>query len=146
MSLEYKPNKTFVFSLKAPSDSPTNVRGESKDSTSLEISWDPPPLEHRNGIITDYMIKYKAKGGQNQFVNVDGAKTSFVIHSLKKFTRYFVWIRANTKIGRGPFTDKKTFSTAEDGKQELYILFVIQVTKQRKTNILNLLKNAIRGE
>ena len=117
-----------MVSLAAPSDSPQNVRGKSTESTSLEISWDPPPLEHRNGIITDYIIKYKSKGGQNRYAPVDGTKTSFVLRNLKKFTKYFVWVRANTKVGRGPFTDKYIFSTAEDGTLNEKLSMLVSIT------------------
>ena len=87
-----------------------------------------PPLEHRNGIITDYIIKYKSKGGQNRYAPVDGTKTSFVLRNLKKFTKYFVWVRANTKVGRGPFTDKYIFSTAEDGTLNEKLSMLVSIT------------------
>ncbi|KAJ7372550.1 hypothetical protein OS493_019059 [Desmophyllum pertusum] len=45
-----------------PSAAPQNIRSKGLDSTSLEISWDPPPTGHRNGRITNYTIKYREKG------------------------------------------------------------------------------------
>lgn len=101
-----------------PSGAPLNIVGKSKDSTTLEIKWDPPLPIHRNGIITDYTIKYKSKGGgRPKYMTVDGIKTSVVLHNLKKFTKYFVWVSASTKEGEGPMSSKHVFSTAEDGSR-----------------------------
>ncbi|XP_020616069.1 receptor-type tyrosine-protein phosphatase delta-like [Orbicella faveolata] len=97
-----------------PSAAPANIRSKGLDSTSLEISWDPPPPRHRNGRITNYTVKYREKGGRASFVNVDGIKSSIRLHNLKKYTTYFVWISASTSIGTGPTSSKHTFSTAED--------------------------------
>ena len=50
--------------LLVPSAAPINIRSKALDSTGLEISWDPPPPEHRNGRITNYTLKYREKGGR----------------------------------------------------------------------------------
>ncbi|XP_048580737.1 tyrosine-protein phosphatase Lar isoform X2 [Nematostella vectensis] len=98
-----------------PSDAPQNIQGRSRDSTTLEISWDPPRPEHRNGLITHFTIKYRAKGQRGaKYLTVDATKTSVVLHNLDKFTNYFIWVQASTKQGDGPFSDKHTVSTAED--------------------------------
>ena len=44
-----------------------NIQGKALSSTSLLISWDPPPLDHRNGPITNYTIKYRIKGDRARY-------------------------------------------------------------------------------
>ena len=55
------------FFFLAPSAAPMNIQGKALSSTSLLISWDPPPLDHRNGPITNYTIKYRIKGDRARY-------------------------------------------------------------------------------
>ncbi|XP_073227916.1 tyrosine-protein phosphatase Lar-like [Porites lutea] len=98
----------------APSAAPMNIQGKALSSTSLLISWDPPPLDHRNGPITNYTVKYRIKGERACFVNVDGAKTSIRLHHLRKYTTYLLWVSASTSVGEGPMSEKHSYTTAED--------------------------------
>ncbi|KAK2569595.1 Receptor-type tyrosine-protein phosphatase delta [Acropora cervicornis] len=99
----------------APSGPPQNIRSKAlQDSTSLEINWDPPLPEHRNGRITNYTVRYKEKGGRARSVTVDGSKTSIRLHSLKKYTPYYVWVSASTSVSVGPTSKRHEFTTAED--------------------------------
>lgn len=97
-----------------PSSPPQNIRSKALDSTSLEISWDPPPSDQLNGRITHYTIKYKEKRERPTTVTVNGIKTSIRIHNLKKYTTYFVMVSASTSVGEGPMSPKHPFATAED--------------------------------
>lgn len=107
--------KIVQTSEAAPSGPPQEIRSKAlEDSTSLEINWKPPLPEHRNGRITNYNLKYREKGGRAMFVTVDGSKTSVRIHSLKKYTTYFVWVSASTSVKEGPMSAKHAFTTAED--------------------------------
>lgn len=101
-----------------PSAPPANISSTSVEPTSLEISWDPPPLSHRNGRITNYTIKYREKGEQATFLTVDGNKLSVRLHNLKKYTTYFVWVTASTSVGPGPRSSKHNFTTEEDIPRE----------------------------
>ncbi|XP_015749220.1 PREDICTED: Down syndrome cell adhesion molecule-like protein Dscam2 [Acropora digitifera] len=44
-----------------PSQAPVNLRVVSKTSTSIMVSWQPPPLDSRNGIIIGFKLFYKRK-------------------------------------------------------------------------------------
>lgn len=49
----------FVPFLSAPSAPPQQVTVltvGSQNSTSISISWDPPPMDHQNGIIQEYKV------------------------------------------------------------------------------------------
>ena len=65
-----------------------------------------------------------------RFVTVDGIKTSMSLHNLKKYTTYFVWLSASTKVGEGPQSEKHTFSTAEDGACVFCVCLFIANTKK----------------
>ena len=56
-------------------------------------------------------------------MTVDGIKRSIRLHNLKKYTTYLVWVSASTSISEGPMSEKHTFSTAEDGKIILLLIF-----------------------
>ena len=122
--------------ISVPSGAPLDIKGIATDSTSLEISWNPPPLEHQNGFIKHYTLKYREKGQRAKFVTVDGSKKSFVLHRLKKFTAYNVWVSASTKMGEGPYSERKTFTTAEDGER-IYRTSVMRIDREgRRTSRL----------
>lgn len=49
-----------VLPLSAPSAPPQQVTVltvGNQNSTSISISWDPPPLDHQNGIIQEYKVR-----------------------------------------------------------------------------------------
>lgn len=52
------PIKSLPPSKIVPGASPRNVTVVALDSRSVKVSWDPPPLETHNGLITNYIIKY----------------------------------------------------------------------------------------
>lgn len=47
-----------------PSDTVQNFTLEAASSMSIVVRWQPPPLEHQNGKITGYKIRYKKKGNR----------------------------------------------------------------------------------
>ena len=46
------------FHTTAPEAPPTDVTAQAIDTTSIRVSWQPPPVALTNGIITGYFIKY----------------------------------------------------------------------------------------
>ena len=111
------------LSIPAPSGAPTDVKNTKKEPTSLEITWKPPAVEHQNGIITNYTLKYREKGQRALFITVGGSKLSVVLHNLKKFTDYMVWVLASTVEGPGPYSERQTFKTAE-GRESNSCFFI----------------------
>lgn len=77
-----------------------------QSSTSLMVSWQPPPAGTRNGIITGYKIRYKQRGGKRgETVTTDGNRRVYSLENLQKGTEYAVRISAMTVNGTGPATD-----------------------------------------
>ncbi|XP_013388176.1 tyrosine-protein phosphatase Lar isoform X2 [Lingula anatina] len=90
-----------------PSAPPQDVTGEIEGATAIIIKWSPPPLNARNGQITEYKIRYvETESGQQlqeaSVVTVLGEKDSVVIRNLKIWTKYTIWVQAATRVGPGP--------------------------------------------
>ena len=87
-----------------PSAGVVGLTGVNTSSTSLLISWGPPPDPDRNGIIRAYNISYRLTS-QDDSVYSDRVtnETMIELQSLEKFRQYTVVVRPYT-IGAGPET------------------------------------------
>ncbi|XP_074611314.1 protein sidekick-1-like isoform X1 [Acropora palmata] len=100
-----------------PSQAPVNLNVVSKTSTSIMVSWQPPPLESRNGIIIGFKLFHKRKGSaesENTVVVQGGTTLRKSITGLLKYTEYEVQVLAFTAVGDGPKTLIKTVRTARE--------------------------------
>ena len=94
------------------------------DSTSVRASWQMPPEDSRNGIITGFKLFYKEKGsGESQTVLTisSGSNLTTDVSGLDKYTEYNFQVLAFTSVGDGPKSDEKTVRTLEDGKRRYKI-------------------------
>ncbi|XP_019631428.1 PREDICTED: phosphatidylinositol phosphatase PTPRQ-like isoform X2 [Branchiostoma belcheri] len=99
-----------------PSSPPQNVTVQAETSTSLLVSWKPPPLQDRRGVITTYRVYYyvtptisgqqMATVEQNVTVRIpdDSQPVQFSLSELKPFTYYTVRLSAVTSQGEGDKT------------------------------------------
>uniref|UniRef100_A0A8D2L3E6 Roundabout guidance receptor 2 n=1 Tax=Varanus komodoensis TaxID=61221 RepID=A0A8D2L3E6_VARKO len=102
MDSESKSARTTEEAPSAPPQSVTVLTVGSHNSTSISISWDPPPLDHQNGIIQEYKIW--CLGNETKFhINktVDAAIRSVVIGGLYPGIQYRVEVAASTSAGVG---------------------------------------------
>lgn len=107
----------YLLHAVEPHSSPTSVNISSTDATAVTITWQPPVLENRNGIISFYVIVI-----QNlQFnidditVNVSGSDLSYTVSGLEEYCRYKCQIAAGTIIGSGPYSSYIDFLTMQGG-------------------------------
>ena len=100
-----------------PSQAPVNLRVVSKTSTSIIVSWQPPPLDSRNGIIIGFKLFYKRKASTDlgHTVNISNTLTHNAIRLLK-YTEYEFQVLAFTQIGNGPSSSVLATRTKQDGK------------------------------
>ncbi|XP_075053193.1 roundabout homolog 2 isoform X10 [Mixophyes fleayi] len=106
MDSDSKSARTNEEAPSAPPQSVTVLTVGSNNSTSISVSWDPPPSDHQNGIIQDYRIW--CLGNETRFhVNktVDAAIRSVVIGGLFSGIQYRVEVAASTSAGIGVKSD-----------------------------------------
>ncbi|XP_049549937.1 receptor-type tyrosine-protein phosphatase F isoform X6 [Orcinus orca] len=101
-----------------PSAPPQKVTCVSVGSTTVRVSWVPPPADSRNGVITQYSVAYEAVDGEDRERHVvDGVgreHSSWDLVGLEKWTEYRVWVRAHTDVGPGPESSPVLVRTDED--------------------------------
>nr|XP_034971678.1 roundabout homolog 2 isoform X14 [Zootoca vivipara] len=102
MDSESKSARTTEEAPSAPPQSVTVLTVGNHNSTSISISWDPPPPDHQNGIIQEYKIW--CLGNETKFhINktVDAAIRSVVIGGLYPGIQYRIEVAASTSAGVG---------------------------------------------
>uniref|UniRef100_A0A673CHL0 protein-tyrosine-phosphatase n=1 Tax=Sphaeramia orbicularis TaxID=375764 RepID=A0A673CHL0_9TELE len=79
---------------------------------SVQLSWSPPVLAERNGVITEYTLAYKeaGTGGAPRELRLPPSQSNYVLNSLKPNSAYDVKIRAHTSVGPGPYNVPKNFT------------------------------------
>lgn len=107
-----------------PSAAPGGVSCESASSTSLRVSWKPPPLEGQNGVLAGYELSYQrvsGAGGEGQGREVKGSPIpaehgQTVVEELEKWSWYSITLAASTAEGTGPKSPAVLCRTDEDGE------------------------------
>ena len=130
------------FLLTVPSGAPINITAEALSSTSLLITWEPPPPSQHNGVITLYRVLVTSKSGLTQIHNVSAGLLSlriegnvmvmhvrhpllvllsllFSLAGLKKYSRYGIQVAAVSSYGAGPSSASVFVRTNEDCKASL---------------------------
>ncbi|GLD69255.1 receptor-type tyrosine-protein phosphatase S-like isoform X1 [Lates japonicus] len=104
-----------------PSAAPEGVSCESASSTSLRVSWKPPPMEGQNGELEGYELRYQrvsGAGGGGQGQEVKGlpipAQQGRTVVGLEKWSWYNITMAAFTTEGTGPSSPAVLCRTDED--------------------------------
>uniref|UniRef100_A0A3B4YQ09 Roundabout, axon guidance receptor, homolog 2 (Drosophila) n=1 Tax=Seriola lalandi dorsalis TaxID=1841481 RepID=A0A3B4YQ09_SERLL len=109
MDSESRTARTTEEAPSAPPQQVTVLTVGNQNSTSISISWDPPPSDHQNGIIQEYKIW--CLGNETRFhVNktVDAAIRSVVVGGLQVGVVYRVEVAASTSAGVGVKSDPQS--------------------------------------
>ena len=104
-----------MFYLLAPGSHPSNFTGMSVNSTSIYLTWDPPPPSQVNGIIREYRINVTeaATGQVFQYTTLPNV-LEVTVGGLHPYYIYHCSVVAYT-ILPGPYTAVFTIQTEEDG-------------------------------
>ena len=97
-----------------PSAPPQNVTVVSILPNSFSLTWEPPDIEHQNGIILEYTVTTVNDNMTN--ITQLSTATNAVVSNLRPFTVYEVTVAAHTSVGRGPFSVGITVQTNETGE------------------------------
>ncbi|KAJ7995255.1 hypothetical protein DPEC_G00242650 [Dallia pectoralis] len=112
---ESRTARTTEEAPSAPPQQVTVLTVGNQNSTSISISWDPPPSDHQNGIIQEYKIW--CLGNETRFhVNktVDAAIRSVVVGGLQVGVLYRVEVAASTSAGVGVKSDPQPIVIGRD--------------------------------
>lgn len=90
------------------------VQAHSENSTTLVLSWQPPPLDNQNGIIANYTANVTETETGRTF-SVVTAQTTVTLSSLHPFYTYNCTVAAVT-VDLGPFSAPVVLEMPEDGK------------------------------
>lgn len=120
-----------------PSGFPQNLRSESATSTSVQLSWQPPVLSERNGIITKYTLQYRDinVAHHQTEMSVVPADITMTLSGLKPDTTYDVKIRAHTSKGPGPYSPSVQFRTLPVDQGRICLLMTFLLKEFRSLDI-----------
>ncbi|XP_048038111.1 receptor-type tyrosine-protein phosphatase S isoform X14 [Megalobrama amblycephala] len=108
-----------------PSAPPQDIKCSSSSSTTLLVSWRPPPAESQNGVLAGYIVRYAVVGGGAEVSTdpaeepveepaVQSSSERIELQRLEKWTMYRVTVAASTSVGPGPQSEPLLCRTDED--------------------------------
>ncbi|OCU00265.1 hypothetical protein XELAEV_1800603112mg, partial [Xenopus laevis] len=101
-----------------PSAPPQNIKCVSTKSTTILVSWLPPPVESQNGVLAGYSVCYSALDSEDtrpkELKNIPAQTTQILLDALEKWTMYRITVVAHTEVGPGPESPPVDIRTDED--------------------------------
>ena len=113
----------------APSEAPGSLSVVYITSTTVTLTWDPPPLDSHNGVIREYTVRLT--GSDDQFF-YNATKNSITIPDLLPYTDYEISVSAYT-VANGPFSSYLSVTSDEAGtgifiyifKNKYYVFYIV---------------------
>ena len=96
-----------------PSAPPQHLRQDAITATSVTLSWQPPPLEDRNGLIRLYYVFVTELESGRSFT-LNSTATNYRVQNLHPFYTYNFSVAAVT-VAAGSISDNITVQTSEAG-------------------------------
>jgi hypothetical protein len=109
-------SRDLFFYVIAPSSPPEELNVTAVSSSSLSLTWSPPSVDTRNGIIREYRINITELDTGRELV-LYSTTMSLIATSLHPYYAYICRISAFT-VGYGPYSQGVQITTPEDGKEE----------------------------
>ncbi|KAM4586679.1 protein sidekick-1-like isoform 1-T1 [Fundulus diaphanus] len=120
-------SNVLIFTTKeaAPEGPPINVKLQALSSDSIKVTWKPPGVELRNGVLRSYIVSYREydleaqqfKNWQQFSVTATSEEESAVLTNLKPSTQYNVHVQAKTNAGLGPVSTALFCTTLDEVKE-----------------------------
>ncbi|XP_022783220.1 protein sidekick-2-like isoform X2 [Stylophora pistillata] len=113
-----------------PTRAPSNFSLTASNSTSITASWQLPPADSRNGIITGFKLFFKKRGssGLPATLAMGNEQTRFKhVTGLDKYSEYEFQVLAFTSIGDGPRSAVTVERTMEDAPSKAPESFTVTV-------------------
>lgn len=97
-----------------PNGPPSNITVRFQTPDVVCITWDPPTRDARNGQISRYDVQFHKKIDHGLGTERNTTLKKAVFTNLEVNTEYVFRVRAYTKQGAGPFSEKKKIETERD--------------------------------
>ena len=101
-----------------PDHAPINVTAYDTSSTSINVTWQPIPPDHVNGILQGYHVIYRRInnfGDNISMVTVNNTVLHTELTGLGKYKLYSIQVAGRTLVGLGNFSDPVNVRTDQDG-------------------------------
>ncbi|XP_054889978.1 cell adhesion molecule DSCAM-like isoform X2 [Poeciliopsis prolifica] len=107
---------TFTTQEAAPEGPPLDLQLQAVSTRSIRVTWKPPQVELRNGVLRSYTISYRDYDAPVQkwshlTKTATGDQESVLLTDLQPSSRYDVLIQAWTNAGEGPAATAPLCST-----------------------------------
>lgn len=89
-------------------------------STTVTLTWDPPPISSHNGIIREYTVTITDSNNEQSLYNVSG--NTLTVSDLAPYTQYDIAVSAYT-VTNGPFSSILSVTTNEAGIVEYFVSY-----------------------
>ena len=116
-------SNAFFFPFPEPNASPQNLSHTAVNSTSVDLSWSPPPTEDHNGIIRHYIVRVVVENTEEMFT-LSTTHQQITIESLHPYYIYNFSVSAVT-VAPGPYSEPHTVQTLPDGKFMYQICIIL---------------------
>ncbi|XP_023037557.1 Down syndrome cell adhesion molecule-like protein Dscam2 isoform X8 [Drosophila willistoni] len=102
-----------------PSRPPEDVRCAALSSQSLQVSWQPPPIYHTNGLLQGYKLIFEPiiddmLPNKDEVESRKTTALTMVLTGLRKYTNYSIQVLAHTRMGDGALSKPLYCHSEED--------------------------------
>ncbi len=98
-----------------PSGPPVNFIVSPLSSRAIQLGWNPPVFEHRNGEITGYAVNITNLDNETVHHFTLASISNFTVTNLEPFTPYECTVYASTVVGIGQSPAVIVVQTGEEG-------------------------------
>ena len=85
-------------------------------ANTVQLTWQPPKVESRNGVILRYLIRWNTTVGAETSYNTVDNSTDYEVSGLTAYTHYYFTVQAKTAVGLGPASTPVFHTTLQSGK------------------------------
>ena len=90
----------FFLYYTVPSAAPRELTASNQGPGTVFLSWQPPPPEDWNGILTDYVVTIL--NAASQTLKTTTNETSITLSRLRRLQMHNFTVAATTSVGEGP--------------------------------------------